>query len=185
MPSFRLDEYEALTRWMKENTRTAVQRGFLSAGIRLLGVIQNEIIPAEKPPPIFDRVYAQSWRVEPTDRGVDLVNDLPYASVIERGARAENIKIGRKMIEALAEWVRRKGLTGHPPGERHSPEAVADARQIAWAIARAMQGTNTKPGKGIFNRDGTQGLHIADKAARRAPEIVEQEVVRELKRAMK
>jgi hypothetical protein len=176
MPVFELKDYEKLARWLEEHTQDAVRRGLTSAGFRLIGVIQNEIIPAKKPPPIFDGAYRAGWKMETTDGGVDVYNDMPYSSVIERGARAENIKIGRAMIDALTEWARRKGLTGHAPRQRSSPEARAEARQIAWAIARAMQK------KGIFNRDGQKGLRVAEDAAKRAPEIVEEEIRREMRR---
>jgi hypothetical protein len=182
VPSFRLDEFDKVGQWLEEGIHGGVQRGLLSAGLRLLGVIQNELIPAEKPPPIFDGAYRAAWRVDTVEGGVEVVNDMPYASVIERGARAENIKIGRAMIDALTEWARRKGLTGHAPGKRASPEARAQARQIAWAIARSMQGTDKVEGKGIFNRDGEQGLHIARKAARRVADFVGEEIRREVKR---
>src|ERR1700677_3188412 len=110
---------------------------------------------------------------------------MPYASVIENGAQAANVKIGRAMIDALAEWARRKGLNGHDPKGRSSPDAYAQARQIAWAIARAMQGTAKVEGKGIFNRNGEQGLGIARKAAKRVAEFVGEEVNREIKRGLK
>lgn len=185
MPSFDLSEGDALARWLEESSGEAVHRGLLSAGFRLLGVITSEIIPQEKPPPIFDGAYRAAWRVQTVEGGAEVLNDMPYAGPIEDGVRAENVKIGRPMIEALAEWVRRKGLTGHAPGKRSSPETRAEARQIAWAIARAMQGTPGKEGKGIFNRDGKQGLGIARKAAERAPEIVADEVQREFSRRFK
>lgn len=182
MPTFRLDEFDKVVEHLKSSTRDGVRRGLLAAGYRLLGVIQNEIIPAEKPPPINVGAYRTAWRVEEVEGGAHVVNDMPYASIIEYGARAENIKIGRKMIDALAEWARLKGLTGHAPGARSSPDARAAARQIAWAIARAMQGTDKVQGKGIFNRDGQKGLRIAEKAKRRAADFVEEEVRRALRR---
>jgi hypothetical protein len=181
--TFRIDEYDRFAKWLEAGIVDGVRRGLVSAGYRLVGVIQNEIIPAEKVPPVFDGAYRAAWRVEIDDEGVvSVVNDMPYASVIERGARPENIKVGRKMIDALAEWARRKGLTGHAPSERSGPDAMAQSRQIAWAIARAMQGTPRVEGKGIFNRDGKQGLQIAKKAAKRLPEFLEGEVRREMKR---
>jgi len=184
MPSFDSSEFNELEQWLQKGMQGGVQRGCVSAAFRLLGVIQNELIPAEKPAPIFDGAYRQAWHVEVTKSGADVVNSMPYASVIERGARAENIKIGRQMIDAIAEWVRRKGLTGHSPKKRSSPEAYAQARQIAWAIARTMQGTPSKPGTGIFNRDGKQGLRIAEKAAKRVPDFLEEEIHREIRREL-
>lgn len=185
MTSFKVEEYERFARWLEDGMTSGVRRGLMSAGFRLIGVIQNEIIPAEKVPPVFDGAYRAAWRVDETEGGVEVVNDMPYASVIERGARPENIKVGRKMIDALTEWARRKGLTGHAPGERANPDAIAGARQIAWAIARAMQGTASVEGKGIFNRDGQQGLQIAKKASLRLRDFLEEEIQREVKRELK
>lgn len=182
MPRFDLSQGDQLKRYLDDGIKEGVKNGLLSAATRLVGVIQNEIIPAEKPAPIFDAHYKAAWHAEPTERGADVYNDMPYASVIEHGARAENIKIGRKMIDALAEWARRKGVTGH--ANQSSPEAHIDARQVAWAIARKMQGTAASPGTGIFNRDGKQGLGILKKGVARLAGFVEEEVRREVKRAM-
>jgi hypothetical protein len=180
--TFDIGQSDEIARHLQDGARRGVRKGLLSAAYRLLGVIQNEIIPAEKPPPIgVAGAYRAAWHPEETESGVDLVNDMPYAPVIEWGARAANIKIGRQMIDALAEWARIKGLTGHAPNKRGSSEARLDARKIAWAIARSMQGYGDKPGKGIFNRDDSRGgLRIAEKAAKRAPEVVREEVEREV-----
>ncbi len=179
MPTFELKDYEKLARWLDSGLEDGVHKGLVSAGFRLLGVIQNEIIPSLKPPPIFDGAYRAAWKVETVKDGSEVYNDMPYAPVIERGAKAENIKPGRAMIDALAEWARRKGLTGHAPGERSSADAYAASRSIAWAIARAMQK------KGIFNRDGKEGLRVAEKAAVKGREFVEEEVREEVRRALK
>lgn len=178
MPSFKLEDYEKVAEWLDKGMGDGVRRGLLSAGYRLLGVIQNEILPQEKPPPVHTGAYRAAWRVAPTEEGAEVTNDMPYASIIDGGARAENIKPGRKMIDALAEWARLKGLTGHAPGERSSAGAVAESRSIAWAIARSMQK------KGIFNRDGQRGLGIAKKAVARLADFVEDEVRREVRRKM-
>jgi hypothetical protein len=179
VPTFDISEDQELKRWLVEHMQEGVRKGLLSAALRTVGVIQNEIIPAEKPPPIFDAHYKQAWHGVPTSYGADVYNDMPYAPVLEYGARAENIKIGRKMIDALTEWVRRKGRMGT------APEARADARSAAWAIARAMQGTTRIQGKGIFNRDGVNGLRILEKATRRLREFVGEEIEREVNRMIK
>lgn len=176
MPSFKLEEYEKLDKWLDRTTKDGVRRGLLSAGWRLIGVIQNEIIPAERPPPINEGKYRASWAVRPTDGGAEVYNDSDHAPFIERGVRGANVKIGRKMIDALAEWARLKGLTGHPLRQRSSIDARLEARRIAWAVAKSMQK------KGIFNRDGSQGLQIAKKAKERLVGFVEEEIRREMRR---
>jgi hypothetical protein len=182
VPSFRLDEHREFAAWLDKGLRKSVNAGLLGAAHRVVEDIQTRVIPEENPQPVFDVHYRNAWHAEPQDGGADVVNDMPYAPVIEYGADAKNVKIGRAMIEALAEWARRKGLTGHAPGKRSSPEARADARKIAWAIARRMQGTADKPGTGIFNRHGQKGLRIAEKGLKRLPEFVRAEVADAIRR---
>lgn len=169
MPTFRLDQYEELGEWLKGGFAHGAKRGLLSAAFRGLGVIQNELIPQEDPQPVDVGAYRAGWQVDAHDDGVDLVNTLPYAPVIEYGARAENIKVGRKMIDALEAWVVRKGIVGG-----------AEARSAAWAIAKAMQV------RGIFNRhEGQGGLRIGEKAVKRIREFLPEEIRREMLRKMK
>lgn len=179
MPTFKPEEADELAKLLDEKIAKGVQNGLLSAAQRTVAVIQNEIIPAEKPQPVFDGHYRDGWHADVIEGGAQVYNDMPYAGVIERGARAENVKPGRKMIDALAEWARRKGLTGHPVGQRSTPDAYAQARGIAWAIARNMQKV------GIFNRDGQAGLGIAKKAAAKIQGFIAEEIRREVKRAMR
>lgn len=170
--SFRIDQLNELEEWMKSKTEGAVKRGIASAAFRTLGIIVNELIPNEKLPPIFDGAYRAAWRVELTEKGADVVNSIPYASVIEWGAKEENIKIGRAMIETLTEWARRK-LGAEKP------------ESVAWAIAKSMQGFGERrPGfqSGIFNRDGKQGLRIGERAAARVKDFIKEEIQREMKR---
>jgi hypothetical protein len=173
MPSFKLGD-PALEKWVSEKVRAGVKRGILSAAVRAVGVIQNELIPAASPQPVDTDAYRGGWRVEETDRGADIVNDLPYASVIEYGARPENIKIGRAMIKALAEWAKRKGFV--PDGVPKGGDPGSEYESIAWAIAVSMKK------KGIFVRDGVSGLRIAEKAVKRVRDFLQEEVNRELRR---
>jgi hypothetical protein len=170
---FDISQHKEIKRWIDSGAARAARRASLATAMRLVNHIQTVLIPGENPPPVFDRHYASGWRAEPTAQGADVFNTMPYASVIERGARAENIKIGRKMIDALTEWVRRKGLTGD---RKPSKENVDESRKIAWAIAMAMKA------KGIFNRDGSKGLRIAERAAKAAPGFFVEELKTELAR---
>jgi hypothetical protein len=148
---------------MGKEMRDAAERGLRSAGLKLVAHIQNEIIPETKPREPVDRgAYRAGWRSTPGKGFVLVHNTLPYASIIEYGARAANIKVGRKMIEALMGWVRRKGLaTGKD-----------NVRQAAWAIAMAMRK------RGIFN--GGKGLRVLERALKSAPRFIREEVDREL-----
>lgn len=165
MKRFDAKDAPEIIAWVKKGMERARKDAALSAAHRLVGVIQGEIIPGITPQPVFEGAYRAGWHAEATEHGADVVNSVPYAPVIEWGARAQNIKIGAAMIKALTEWVRRKGLTG------------ADGRPLSpWAIAKSMQR------RGIFNRDGQKGLRVAEKAAKRAGKIYEEEFVAELRK---
>jgi hypothetical protein len=153
--------------FLNEKTRRASERALYSTALRLVQLITTEIIPKENPQPVDRGAYRAAWKVTKLSNGAEITNSLPYASIIEYGARAENIKPGRKMIEALTEWVQRKGIAGPEPG---------DAMRMAWAIAQAM----TK--RGIFNRGGDTGLRVLEKALKRLQPILDEEYARELKR---
>lgn len=173
MPSFSLEDHAAAVDWIEENVKRASRKAVLSAAFRLLQHIVTEIIPRENPPPVDRGQYRAAWRVVPTEKGADLVNNSPQAPVIEFGARAENIKPGRAMIDALTEWARRKGL-GNGGTDPH--------RGVAWAIAKTMRGTARIAGKGIFNRKAGQGgLRIAERAEKMAARFMQEELARELK----
>ncbi len=150
--------------------RKAALRGLYSAAQRTVSIIQTEIIPAEPRVPVDRGIYKAGWRARPTSDGAEVSNSTPHAIFIEDGVRADHVKVGRRMVDALAGWVARKGLTGAAKGV----EKAAEARRIAWAIAKSMQK------KGIFNAGG--GLNIMAKARSRLPAIIEQEVRAEIAR---
>jgi hypothetical protein len=178
MPTFKLDELDKLEVWLKSRTADGLRRGLVSAAYRTLGVIQNELIPAEKPQPVDRGAFRAGWKVETTERGADIVNSLPYASVIDKSARAESVKIGRAMIQALAEWARRKGFApaGVPVGRSDPKDPDKAYESIAWAIAVSMKR------RGIFQRDGVSGLQIAAKAVARLKGYLQEEIAREINR---
>lgn len=176
MPSFSVDEFDAFKSWVQKGITGAVMRGFLSTAQRTVQYITTELIPGEEQPPVFMHAYAAGWRAEKTDKGADIVNTIPYASVIEDGARPENIKIGKAMIEALTNWVLVKGLVGRARRGVQRQEQLVEARNIAWAIALHMKKV------GIFNRNGRKGLKIAARAKVKAREYLPEEVRRELRR---
>ena len=150
----------------------AAGRGLYSAAVRGVSVIVTQLIPAALPTPVDRGLYRAGWRAGPLrggDRivGGEIWNVEHMAAIVERGARAENIKIGRAMIDALTEWVKRKHV-GKPE----------DARSTAWAIARRMQA------RGIFNKG--RGLRILETLmVKRMPAIVREEVKREVAAASK
>ena len=147
--------------------RAAALRGLLSAALRTKNHIVTEIIPQEPRVPEDRKTYTNAWQVEKLPNGALVYNSAPHAPLIEYGVRAENVKIGRLMIEALTAWVARKGLASK--GD--------EATSMAWAIAKSMQK------KGIFN--GGKGLGIMKKAQRQIPDFIEEEIIREIGRITK
>lgn len=164
----------AFQNWLNRGMRGALMKGALSAAIRTTGIITGELIPAEKPQPVDRGAYRAGFRAISTDYGAAIINTLPYAEIIEKGARAANIKIGRAMIEELTQWIIRKGIVGKRASGKKKEAQLLEARSIAWAIAMSMKK------RGIFNRDGNEGLQIMAKAAKRAKAIFMQEVSKEV-----
>lgn len=156
-----LENAEAWVRGVDKQTRSAVILGLQSAALRGVQTIVAEIIPSRSPRP-FDRgIYQMGWRAKSRDDGADIENLEPHAVFIEYGVRAGNVKIGKRMIDALTEWVNRKGI-----GEK------GKGASVAWAIAKSMQK------RGIF---GPKGMGIlkeyVDKHLKRQ---VDEEIAREL-----
>lgn len=157
------------------SVQAAVQRGLLSAGLRTVSYIVNELIPRERRVPVDRGIYRAGWRATKIPGGVYVHNVAPHANFIEHGVPAENVKPGKAMIDALTEWVKRKGIV-KPKGKSAGAKAALDleARNVAFAIAMSMKQN------GIFNKGG--GLHILSKAKWKIPEFVRAEVAAEIKR---
>lgn len=149
--------------WVGKEMRAAAERGLLAAAVRTVSHIQNEVLPKENPQPVDRGIFKAAWRASRIPKGAMVSNTSPQAPFIEYGVRSENVKIGRAMIDALAEWVVRKGI-----GARE------ESRSIAWAIAKSMQQ------HGIFN--GGTGLRILEKAGTKIPEFIKEEIQREMSR---
>lgn len=189
MIRFNGEEIAELAGWTKNVLKSGARKGAISAANRLVSIIQTEVIPNENPPPVDIGTFRMGFRAEPTDDGAVVINTAPHAKIIEYGARAENIKVGRKMIDALVEWIMRKGLVLTPKGLKiihrtfKTPEsrktAETEARQLAWAIAQNMKK------RGIFNRNDEKGLQITRKALKRGRAMIIKEVITEIKKAIK
>lgn len=149
--------------------KQAADRAVLSAALRLVQLIVVEIIPTTrdartgKGPPVDIGAYRMGWRAFPSGGGVEIENNAPHAMIIEYGAKAQNIKVGALMLQALAEWAVRKGLTNGTPG---------DERRIAWAIAQSMKK------RGIFSSG--EGLRVMERAMKRFPALLAEEFQREM-----
>jgi hypothetical protein len=105
--------------------------------------------------------------MRPKKWGAEVANAVPHGLFIEHGVRAKNVKPGRKMIDALAAWVKRKGIVAG-----RGRNVAAQARGVAFAIAQSMRR------KGIFNRGKGFGI------LKRALLPVQKYIQRELKREM-
>lgn len=91
--------------------------------------------------PVDRGILRNAWKVIRISEGAELVNDQPYAGVLERGARP--FKISREGLEALAGWVKRKILSGGQG--RHS------------GAAKRHQLENRDANKKFKSKKGVQG----------------------------
>lgn len=157
------DAHKWFDRFAAEHAKAA-KRGLLSAAARAVAEIKTQIIPGLIPEPVNRGTYKAGWDFGEDDDGAWYGNDLPHAPLIEYGVRAGNVKIGRKMIDGLTEWVEMKGMGKGPV-----------ARKVAWMIASSQKM------RGVFNNG--KGYRVMEKMNKRLPKIIKAEVERELKRA--
>lgn len=145
--------------------REAAVRGLHSAALRGVQVIVTQIIPSRTPQPVDRAIYRGGWRPVMRPDGADIQNLEPHAILVEEGVRASNVKVGRAMLQALAEWAVRKRIATR-----------ADAMGVAWAIAKSMQR------RGIF---GQRGLGILrELVEQHLDRIVREEVQREVEKEL-
>jgi len=107
---------EKIAREMASKITDAFRRAGIGTITRAAQVMVTDLIPQNMPRQPVDRgIYKAGWRIDTTKmpKEASLVNTVPYAPIIEYGARAENIKVGKRMLDALEEWVIRKGIGGH------------------------------------------------------------------------
>jgi hypothetical protein len=179
VPTYSLGNASAWLKAVSKGMEDAARRGLYSAAIRTVSYIQNDVIPATTPLPVARGVYRAGWRADKTANGAVVLNSAPHAAFVEYGVRGGNVKIGRAMIAALADWVRMKGIGGSvvttKGGRKKLVRATqSEAERIAWAIAKSMQK------KGIFA--GGQGLGVLKRAGAMIPTFIREEVRAELAR---
>lgn len=170
-------EHAEFQKWMQMGLRETMAKALISTAVRLVQVINTETIPQTLPYPPVDRgIYRAGWRVEAKPNTVFLVNTVLHSVFIEDGVKAENVKPGRKMITALAGWVKRKGLLEGT--NKKGPDA--EAQGIAWGIAKKMQKV------GIFGGSGSPtGYHVAGRAIAKFGTFFNEEFARELKKNLR
>lgn len=193
---FKIEQAGELADFLQEEIREAAERALLATAMRVVAEIVNVVIPAQPRQPVDRGAYRAGWHARKTDGGALITNSLPYASIIEFGARAENIKIGRKMIEALTAWILRKGLVKKGGSDDASKKKATDeATAMAWAIAKAMKKRgifnppSPPPRRGLggvvqrlFGSKPKGGLRVLEQAMEKADEFFEAELRRELGR---
>lgn len=125
------------------------------AAAHCVQTIQSVIIPSRNPQPVDRGIYRAGWKVDSIPEGAVFYNDSPIAAIVEHGVRGSNVKIGRKMLAALAEWVVRKGMVKKIAGGVQNTAQTNAAMSIAWAIAKAAAA-----GRGFHNRYSDGGQQI-------------------------
>jgi hypothetical protein len=169
---------------LENDVREAAFKGLVSAAHRTVEHIVADVIPSFGDRMPVDRgAYRAGWRVQPVkgEGKVVVSNASHQAVVIEDGVRAGSVKPSRKFIEALAKWVRRKGIGGRTVvsasgRERRVKASNAEATAIAWAILMSMKR------RGIF---GPKGLGVLRIAERRVPQFIKDEVEAELQKVVR
>ncbi len=172
---FDISQAEELAKYLNKSIDKVAKRAILAVAHRIVSHITTVIIPAEPRPPVDRSLYRAGWKAKGDPHGATVTNGVPYAGVIEHGARAANVKISRAMIKALALWVIRKGLV-KPTGKGKKAKAAAtnEATRIAWAIAMKMKKN------GIFNQG--KGLKVLERALKIVTHAFAQELKREIQR---
>ena len=115
--------------------------------------------------------YKLAWRAARTREGGHLINDAPYAGIIENGRRPG--APGPPLAPILA-WVRRKGLkpltkTGRKSRRKKATDAELEG--IAWAIRNSIHVNGTKPrliGKKAAKKIGKNFQELLERALDKA-----------------
>ncbi len=174
---FDISQADEVAKYLGVSIEKVAERAILATAIGVVARITTVIIPAEPRQPVDRGAYRAAWRAKKVPGGAQVQNLLPYAAIIEYGARAQNIKISAAMIKALAEWVIRKGIVGRGKGKAGKAAAQAEAISMAWAIAKSMKK------RGIFN--GGTGLRVLEKALKGVQRLFAQELKAEIQREYK
>ena len=110
---WKLNEAQQMLTLVGKEMREAASRGLLSAAHRAVEHIVSDIIPGLEHPPVDRGHYRASWRAKRDGPSAAVVESIsPYAPMIEWAIRPGRLHPGRKVIDALAEWVKRKRLGG-------------------------------------------------------------------------
>src|SRR5258706_10382123 len=102
MPTVKSDvsEAEALARYMKIALERVAVRAIHALALGMVQHVVAVVIPREPRQPVDRGAYRAAWKVKKARDGAWVFNGMPYAGVVEFGARPENVKISREMIVA-------------------------------------------------------------------------------------
>lgn len=131
MPYITIDAFPAALDRYGPRVRQAQMDGLLAAANKARNWIVATLIAGISPMP-FDRgTFRQGWLARATATGASIYNPVPHARHIDGGVRPENVRPGKAMRVALAEWSIRKGITSTPK----------EARTFAFFAANKMKTT--------------------------------------------
>lgn len=139
--------------------KQATINGIQAAVIRLHQIILTVYIPMTNPNPVDRGLYRAGWTVDLLPNGAKLRNYVPWALFIEYGVLPKNVKASKKMIQALAEWILRKGFARKMVMDKKSgkPTMIKDKDAQALAMAYAIS-TIMKKKTGIHGKTGRKIL---------------------------
>jgi hypothetical protein len=114
--------------------------------------------------PVDRGMLKNGWRILSMLGIVELVNDAPYAGVVERGSRP--FKISREGLESLIGWVKRKITGGNLSDVRRSERGREGPGKASFyeQRARTMAKREGRGPRGMYGpkRKGARWRQIAD-----------------------
>lgn len=159
-----------------------------------------DVISKMERPPVDLGMYRKGWKVGRRKDGAELENSVPYASVIEEGARPHWAP-----LQPLIEWVTRKGLMGNKTRSFELIKArtqklakagkvsktrggvkafiqkyrfSASAMRSSWLVVAIMEMAKLIRFK--IAKKGQKPRKVMEKAAEKFPEFVKKNVEKEL-----
>jgi hypothetical protein len=145
----------AMIRMQAKQVSEAIRNGMRAAA-------EHAVTDLKQLSPVFDGNFKNAWRVAAPGyitggTTVSVVNDAPYAGIIERGARPHGVNAEGQA--ALAEWVRRK-------------LGISDEREIQSAVFLICR---------KIREEGVQGKFLVRDNLERFQGYLEVEVDRQLR----
>jgi hypothetical protein len=104
--------------------------------------------------PVDRGILRNAWRVLRMEDGAVLVNDQPYAGIMERGARP--FKISSEGLWALKAWVMRKLQSGEMNGRSSLKTGKIIKRRKTFSLEREAEGIARAIAKN-FEKVGIKG----------------------------